>query len=249
MATTNNKTYQFNTDDAIKYGSADAAAILFNLRFWLDKNKANEINKPEGKQPHIHDGRIWTYNSIEAWQTLFPWLSGSQIRRLLIKLEKTGILLKRQFKKSALDQTIWYTLDEPEYRLENEQNTAVAPETKDLTKSTNGVDEIDKWILRNRQMLHIENKQISSKSVNNTRAREKLSDADFEKAVMLELMADYLPDQKVKYAQLKIREYITRFPDSQSIADCWAYTIKAVLHQIELNGEVHLLNKKETNSA
>ena len=99
----------FHIDDATEYGIPEAV-ILYNLRFWLDHNLANKT--------HIHDGRVWTFNSLSAWSELFPYLSEPQIKRLLAKLEKTGILIKGNYNKNRFDKTSWYTLDLPEYRLE-----------------------------------------------------------------------------------------------------------------------------------
>ncbi len=101
------KSYSFSVSDAQKWGSADIASILHKIRFWLDKNKANNT--------HIHDGRVWTYNSAEAFSKLFPWLSSSQIKRLLKKLHDGGLLLKGNHSEDKLKKANWYSLDEPEY--------------------------------------------------------------------------------------------------------------------------------------
>ena len=58
-------THQFDTEIAKEYG-VDIAIVVSNIAFWLQKNKAN------GK--HIHDGKVWTYNSTKAFKELFPCL-------------------------------------------------------------------------------------------------------------------------------------------------------------------------------
>ena len=75
-----------------------------------------------------------------------------------------------------------------------------------------------------------DNKHIVSKLVNSN-ARE-----NFRDLVMTELLADNLPAAHKRYAGLKIREYQDRFPDSDSVADCWSYVVTAVKHKIELTG-------------
>ena len=46
--------------------------------------------------------------------------------------------------------------------------------------------------------------------------------------------ADHLPKHKHCYARLKIEEYQERFPESDSVADCYGYVVQAVTHQINL---------------
>ena len=61
----------FDTDVAQDVGIV--AAILYkNIQYWCLKNKANEINE--------HDGLFWTYNSMKAYQELFPYLGVKAIR-------------------------------------------------------------------------------------------------------------------------------------------------------------------------
>ena len=77
-------TYQFDTDIAALYG-VDESIMIANLQFWIRKNEAN------GK--HFHDGRFWTYNSIDAFTKLFPFWTARQIRRILKSLEEKGVIV------------------------------------------------------------------------------------------------------------------------------------------------------------
>lgn len=112
----------FDVDDAIKYGM-EKAVILQNMRFWLEKNKANGNN--------LHDGYYWTYNTVEAFYELFPYFkSQGVIQRLLKSMEKEGLLLVGNYNKKAYDRTKWYSM--PEYSVESIENSH-------LLKMTNGV--------------------------------------------------------------------------------------------------------------
>lgn len=91
--------YQFDTDIAARYG-VDEAIMIFYLSFWIRKNEAN------GK--HFHDGRFWTYNSLEAFTKLFPFWSARQIRRILKSLEDKGVIVTGNYNTSAYDRTTWY---------------------------------------------------------------------------------------------------------------------------------------------
>ena len=93
--------HHFKVRDAIRYGVTEAI-LLYNLRFWIAKNKAN------GK--HFHKGRTWTYNSYKGFSDLFPYLSASQIKRALTKLAKKEAILKDNFNKMPYDRTNWYAL-------------------------------------------------------------------------------------------------------------------------------------------
>lgn len=96
-----NKTYSFETQDAEKYG-LDSAVMLYNLRFWLNTNKANKAN--------IHDGFVWTYNSTTAFVQLFPFWNEQKIWRILSKLEKLGVIKSGNYNKASYDRTKWYTI-------------------------------------------------------------------------------------------------------------------------------------------
>lgn len=93
--------HSFNVDIAERYGVYDAI-ILKNILFWVMKNKEN------GK--HCHDGKYWTYNSVSAFSKLFPYFSKKQIRSILGRLEKNGLIVSGNYNKSAYDRTKWYAL-------------------------------------------------------------------------------------------------------------------------------------------
>lgn len=87
--------------DVAKLVGTDAAILLSNIEFWVAKNEAN--NKS------FFEGRFWTYNSINAWCKLFPYLTEKQIRRCLDKLEKENFIVVGNFNKKKYDRTKWYS--------------------------------------------------------------------------------------------------------------------------------------------
>jgi len=95
--------YQFDTDVAAQYG-VDEAILIQNLSFWIMKNEAN------GK--HYHDGRYWTYNSIEAFTKLLPFWTARQIRRILQSLQDKGVIITGNYNTSAYDRTTWYAFSD-----------------------------------------------------------------------------------------------------------------------------------------
>ena len=91
----------FDVEFATKYGILEA--ILFNfIGYWTDKNEANNQN--------FYEGRYWIFNSIKAFNDLFPYASEKKIRNALKHLEEEGIILKGNFNEKNYDRTNWYTI-------------------------------------------------------------------------------------------------------------------------------------------
>lgn len=93
--------FAFSKEDAQQYG-VEAAVMLHHIRYWVDKNEANDKN-------FIED-RYWTFNSTTAFSKLFPFWSARKIGRLLTKLEEEGAIVSSRFNKQKYDRTKWYTL-------------------------------------------------------------------------------------------------------------------------------------------
>jgi hypothetical protein len=95
--------HSFDVGIATKYG-LNVAIVLNHIAFWVQKNQANE--------KHFHDGRYWTYNSIKAFQVLFPYWSFKQMRLILDKLKETGLVITGNYNETGYDQTQWYALSD-----------------------------------------------------------------------------------------------------------------------------------------
>jgi hypothetical protein len=93
--------YQFDVDHAKRFG-LEEAVMLHNFIFWIRHNQANRKNQ--------HDGRTWTYNTLEAFRELFPFWSVKQIRRILDSLLEQRVLVKGNHNARAYDRTSWYAL-------------------------------------------------------------------------------------------------------------------------------------------
>ena len=77
------------------------AIILQQIHYWLD---------PRGNK-NLKEGKHWVYNSYKDWRKQFPFWSEITIRRIVISLEKTGLLVSSIKNKNPLDKTKWYTID------------------------------------------------------------------------------------------------------------------------------------------
>lgn len=123
-------TYQFDTDIAALYG-VDESIMIANLQFWIRKNEAN------GK--HFHDGRFWTYNSIDAFTKLFPFWTARQIRRILKSLEEKGVIVTGNYNTFAYDRTTWYAFGD----------SFLQKCQKHFTETSNGNDQSGKSVINN----------------------------------------------------------------------------------------------------
>ena len=95
--------HSFDIEVAKEIG-VTGAILLKNIYFWVQKNEAN--NK------HFADGYYWTYNSVKAFNELFPYLTEKQLRSALTKLEEDGFIITGNYNKSAYDRTKWYAITE-----------------------------------------------------------------------------------------------------------------------------------------
>lgn len=92
--------FSFNGEVAKLYGVPEAI-FLNNLKFWINHNKANGKNQREG--------RTWTYNTLEAFQEIFPFWTERQIRSIVGKLVEEHVILRdNKFNRFKNDRTNWY---------------------------------------------------------------------------------------------------------------------------------------------
>ena len=116
--------HSFDPEIAQRVG-VNAAVLYQNIVWWTQKNAAN------GR--HFHDGRHWTYNSIKAFDALFPYLTQKQIRTALHRLEDEGLILSGTFNKAGYDRTKWYC-PTGQFDLPQRENGS-APEVKAIPVS------------------------------------------------------------------------------------------------------------------
>lgn len=108
------KTHSFDTEIAVMYG-VNAALLLQNIAFWIEKNRANGDN--------FRDGRYWTYMSYAAFGEIFPYLGQKQIRGALSKLKEEGLIVTGNYSKTGKTNVTWYALTDKGERLIYAQDT------------------------------------------------------------------------------------------------------------------------------
>lgn len=138
--------HSFDIEIAQKYG-VPVAIFLNNLSFWIKKNQAN--------RKHFHDGRYWTYNSVEAYSELFPYWTAKQIRLILDKAKENGLILTANYNLTAYDRTQWYALSDEGHKL---LGISICPNGQmELDKRANGFPEKGKPIPDNKTDIKTDN--------------------------------------------------------------------------------------------
>ena len=85
-------------------GDAEAAILYRHVRYWC------ELNKSQKKQHNFHEGRYWTYDSLDAFHNRwFPYMSRTTISRKLAKLRQAGYISFGSFNRRRMDKTRWYS--------------------------------------------------------------------------------------------------------------------------------------------
>jgi DnaD/phage-associated family protein len=103
--------HSFNPIFAQRYGMV-AAVLIHDFAYWTAKNRAN------GK--HMHDGLCWTYNSANAFQVQYPYMSRSQIYGALKKMLNDGLIVKGDYNTDKWVHTPWYAITDKGYAVISE---------------------------------------------------------------------------------------------------------------------------------
>ena len=126
---------------AERYG-LEEAIFLHALIFWYRTNRGNGQN--------FHDGRWWTYNSVKAFEEIFPWWTAGQIRRVIARCREKGAMLTGSFAEDRRDRTAWYTPSDELLMLYGENANCICTNQQMQAQESAGSDaENDKCNIRN----------------------------------------------------------------------------------------------------
>lgn len=102
------------------------ALVLQQVNYWLEINKKKKRN--------YHEGRYWTYNTINKWQDEFPFWSISTIKRIFKRLRDMELIIVDNFNLYQMDRTLWYTINYDE--LERLVNDNLSNFREELSQDT-----------------------------------------------------------------------------------------------------------------
>ena len=106
VETLDTRSHAFNVGIAIDF-NPEMALWLGHLAFFSEKNLANKHN--------IHDGLVWSYNTIEALGDQFPYLTKSQRETMINNSIKEGLVVTGNYNRTSYDRTNWYALTPKAY--------------------------------------------------------------------------------------------------------------------------------------
>lgn len=161
--------HYFDVDIATQFG-IEESILLCNIRFWIEKNKANDKG--------YHDGNWWTYNSVKAFNELFPYMTPHVISRALQHLEQAGIIITGNYNKSTYDRTKWYAITEIGWALFGES----IPKKAEMEDQKNVIpfSKNDKPIPDNKPIIKKDSKQDKGLK---TYVEETIDDEDYRDAL------------------------------------------------------------------
>lgn len=104
----NTRILHFNEDVAFHYG-VENALMIQNIAYWVYKNKEAGRN--------FHNGRYWTFNTVESFTGQYQFWTYAQVRRILKNCVKLGALQEGNFNRQKYDRTKWYTVSDKAKRI------------------------------------------------------------------------------------------------------------------------------------
>lgn len=131
-----NKHY-FSIEIAKEVG-VNAAVVFQNLHFWIQHNEEKQIN--------YHDGKYWTYNSVETMKTVLPYMTANQIRLALQKLKEAELIETGNYNKMKYDKTAWYSVGEKAKILLEKDNSISEKSQTESTKNNLAIGNFQKPI-------------------------------------------------------------------------------------------------------
>lgn len=218
----------FNIELAKEVG-IEPAILYQNIVHWINKNEAND--------KHFYKDRHWTYNSVKAFNKLFPYMTAYKISAGLKKLEDMGLIVSGSFNKSAYDRTKWYAIGD----LKDVDSISRKPKMETLNNE-NGFEDfkepipnVNTDVNSNLNFYKKDNKkenQTSLESVKDEKKKEKKSSAQ----------------KKKKFGKKEMKEILLKHgANEQHIEDWFAVRDKkrAVYTKTALNG---VLNECKRNN-
>lgn len=152
--------FHFTKEDALKYG-LEEATLLYNLKFWLIKNKANGKN--------FINGRYWTYNSCSAFAKIFPFWSEQKIGRLLRDMENKEIIISANFNKNKMDKSKWYSVVDESFMKDIEESSS----SSDCSEINNDCSDLNNGMFKNELSIYTYNKPYIKTSYKKEIIKEK----------------------------------------------------------------------------
>ena len=144
----------FSAEIAAALGDINAAVIVQQLNYWMNKDGAGTVI----------NGIKYVYNTFVEWvNQQFPWLSVWQFRKAMSLLRRLGIVRVIRHKAKQWNQTNFYTLDSDRLVKFLNKETATTTEISELRHSAPQLDKIQTLEVRDTKVSLYESKNTSKK--------------------------------------------------------------------------------------
>lgn len=223
--------YKFNIEIAKQYG-VNEAIFIQNLWWWIERNRQSEINyytvelhSKHGRNKIISD--YWTYNSVRAFEEVFPFWTKRQIRTIIENCKKKELIVTSNLNQRKYDRTMWYALtDKVKELYKNSQ--------EHLTEMSQGIDENVTPIPDNKPVIKPNNNlsNINLSKINNSRSfckteKEKIKDKVFHEKSEPYMLAQFLEE--------RIQKHTPEFKADEARRQRWAKDIDLMIRRDELD--------------
>lgn len=156
------KIHSYNVSVAADVG-INAAVLFYNICYWVEENTANDRN--------CVNGEYWTYNTVNAFKTLFPEMSYEQVRNALRKLENKGYIKSDFLNDDTRDRTKWYTVcDTNKWIISNKCNCENSQMENEKNTDDNNI--------YNNKNTDTDNKQADNNIADNSHKNSTSNDVD-----------------------------------------------------------------------
>lgn len=161
------KEFHFHVDHAKAYG-VDEAIFLYNILFWIKTNIKNKRDR--------EDGRIWTYNTYEAFTGIFTFWTYKQMRRIIKSLVDQNVIITKLKSGAERNKGLFIALVDEELFFPKPQENSKEVCPNGQTVCPNG--QTPSYIYTDNKPDNIAQKTCANKSVIKTKKLSKKSTAE-----------------------------------------------------------------------
>lgn len=180
LATSPTSTRHFDMNIASALGDINAAIIVQQLHYWMQKEGVGVII----------DGVKYIYNTFVDWvNSQFSWLSVWQFRKAMTLLRSLEIVKVIRYKQRQWNQTNYYTLNSD--RLVEFLNSQMA-QSIEISELCNSTPQLEK-----NQTLEVRDTEVSYIETKNTNQKET---AKRSAAALSKLASDEENSQKSRFS-------------------------------------------------
>lgn len=191
------RVHSYNVSVAADVG-INAAVVFYNICFWVEENYANNRNYINGK--------YWTYNTVKAFRTIFPEMTGKQIEYALKKLKDGGYIESAILSEDTRDRTNWYTVcDFKKWISQNED----IPQEKEVSSENSEMASEDSGLFNNiynNKNTDTDNKQSDNKPTNNSHKGKNINSVNAKVKTSLSERKQMPKSAKQRYLDMKSHE-------------------------------------------